>query len=221
MAESGAATKVFCIGFQKTGTTTLNAALSELGYRVTSVFGRGVPLEELRRSYVAQGLEIARAHDAVEDMPWPLMFRELDAEFPGSKFILTWRETDRWLASICDHFGPHPDILQQLTYGADAAAPVGSEARYAQVYDAHNAAVRAWFADRPDDLLEMNLSHGHGWERLCPFLGRAAPDAPFPRINSSRQRKSLIQRIRRRLNLLGLPVGALNRPARPGEPSGR
>lgn len=206
--------KVFCIGFQKTGTTSLNAALARLGYRVASVFGRDLPLDELRRSYIARGLEIARRCDAVEDMPWPLMFRELDAEFPGSKFILTWRETDRWLASIVDHFGPHPDVMQQLTYGEDAAAPLGSEARYAEVYDRHNAEARAHFRERPGDLLEINFSHGAGWRELCGFLGASAPDEPFPRVNSLAHRRSVGQRIRRRLNMMGLPVSALNRPPR-------
>lgn len=203
--------KAFCIGFQKTGTTSLGAALKRLGYTVASVYGRDLSLETLRASYVARGLETAARYDAVEDMPWPLMFRELDAAFPGSRFILTHRASDRWLASIRDHFGANPDVMQQLTYGEDAPAPLGCEERYVEVYERHNAAVRAYFADRPGDLLEMDLSSGDGWEKLCPFLGATAPDEPFPRINSTAQRRSLVQRVRRKLHKLGLPVAALNR----------
>ena len=202
--------KVFCIGFQKTGTTSINMALTELGYRVASVYGRDLDLATLRATWLDRGLAKAREVDAVEDMPWPLMFRELDATFPGSKFILTWRETDRWLKSICSHFGHYPDVMQQLTYGEDAPAPVGHEARFAEVYDSHNAAVRAHFAGRPDDLLEMNLSHGDGWEKLAPFIGAPVPDRPFPRSNSEAQRRSIGQRIRRRLRKMGLPVAAIN-----------
>jgi len=205
-----ARTKVFCIGFQKTGTTSLNAALAELGYRVASVYGRNLDLKTLRATWLETGLAMAREHDAVEDMPWPLMFRELDAAFPGSKFILTVRETDRWLASICDHFGANPDVMQELVYGVDAPAPVGHEARYRDVYDAHNAAVRAYFADRPGDLLEMDFSRGDGWAVLCPFIGEPVPDRPFPRANSAATRKSLVQRLRRKLRRWGLPVAALN-----------
>jgi hypothetical protein len=57
----------------------------------------------------------------------------------------------------------------------------------------------------------MDLSSGDGWEKLCPFLGATAPDEPFPRINSTAQRRSLVQRVRRKLHKLGLPVAALNR----------
>ena len=191
--------KVFCIGFQKTGTTSMEAALGELGYKVTSIFGKALPLDELRRSYAARGLEIAEEYDAVQDMPWPLLYRELDQAFPGSKFILTWRESDRWLKSICSHFGSNPAVLQQLTYGEDAPYPVGHEAHYVKVYETHNAEVRRYFAERKEDFLEMNLSKGDGWNVLCPFLGEPMPDSPFPRTNSSDARLSIKSRIMTRL----------------------
>jgi hypothetical protein len=194
--------KVFCVGFQKTGTTSMAAALEMLGYRTASIFGRDWPLAELRRSYVSRGLELARGYDAVQDMPWPLMYRELDRAFPGARFILTWRETDRWLASIVGHFGASPAVLQQLTYGEDAPCPVGHEARYREVYDRHNQEVRAYFRDRPGDFLEMNLSRGDGWEPLCAFLGEPVPAAPFPRTNSAETRKSVGRRIQRRIKRL-------------------
>jgi hypothetical protein len=194
--------KIFCVGFQKTGTTSMAAALELLGYRTASIFGRDWPLDELRRGYVARGLELARSWDAVQDMPWPLMYRELDQAFPGAKFVLTWRETDRWLASIVGHFGANPAVLQQLTYGADAPFPVGHEARYREVYDRHNDAVRAYFRDRPGDLLEMNLSRGEGWAPLCAFLGRPVPDADFPRSNSAETRRSVPRRLHRRVRRL-------------------
>lgn len=199
--------KVFCIGFQKTGTSSLRDALSQIGYNVTGVFGRDVPLEELKRTYVDRGLEIARQFDAVEDMPWPLMFRELDEAFPGSKFILTMRETDRWYNSIAGHFGANPYHIQQLTYGDDAPAPVGHEARYREVYDAHNQAVRDYFADRPDDLLELWLERGHGWSELGAFLGRSdVPEGQFVHTNSNKQRRSIAYRIKAKLIRLGLPL---------------
>jgi hypothetical protein len=202
--------KVFCIGFQKTGTSSMRDALQQLGYRVTGVFGRETPLAELRETFVATGLTIAERFDAVEDMPWPLMFRELDAAFPGSRFILTLRDTDRWYSSIAAHFGPKGYHIQQLTYGDDAATPVGHEERYKQVYEAHNAAVTDYFADRPQDLLVMRLEQGDGWDQLGAFLGEPVPGGPFVMTNTSRQRRSLGARIRKKLNRMGLPVRVLD-----------
>ncbi|WP_095012029.1 sulfotransferase family protein [Tsuneonella mangrovi] len=203
--------KVFCIGFQKTGTSSLRDALAELGFNVAGVFGRTTPLDQLRKTFVEAGLEVASRHDAVQDMPWPLMFRQLDARFPGARFILTVRDTDRWFQSIEAHFGDRPYHIQQLTYGADAGAPTGNESRYRRVYEAHNAAVRQYFADRPGDLLVMDLERGDGWAQLGEFLGIAVPEGPFIRTNSAQQRETFTARLRKWLHRLGLPVKTIDR----------
>ncbi|QIE55868.1 sulfotransferase family protein [Pikeienuella piscinae] len=196
---SNSRAKVFCVGFQKTGTTSINAALTRLGYNVASVWGYYRGYDRLKATYVEECLKLAKKRDAVEDMPWPLLFRELDQAFPGAKFILTWRESERWLKSICTHFGANPHPMQELTYGREHPAPVGHEARYVEVYEAHNAAVRAHFQDRPDDLLEMNLENGDGWAALCPFIGAPIPDEPFPRANTVSSRDALSYKLMKRV----------------------
>ena len=202
-------TKAFCVGFQKTGTTSLERALQTLDYSVAGVFGRQLTFEEFRSTFVEAGLKIAAEHDAVQDMPWPLMFRELDAAFPGSRFILTVRDTDKWYNSIASHFGDKPYHITQNTYGEDAPCPVGHEERFKQVYEAHNRAVLDYFKDRPDDLLVMDLERGDGWEVLCPFLGVPMSNKPFYRTNTGKYRRSIVYRIRKRLHLMGVPVGDL------------
>jgi hypothetical protein len=192
--------KVFCVGFQKTGTTSLQEALQQVGYKVAGVYGDDLPLQKLREDYVEMGLELATRYDAVQDMPWALIFRELDRAFPGSKFILSERDPERWYKSISNHFGAGDAVLQQLTYGPDAGSPIGHEERYKEVYLAHNAAVKAYFADRPSDLLIMNLENGHGWNELSPFLGlKNAPTGPFVHSNSAADRKTLKWRIKKKV----------------------
>ncbi|KLI64637.1 sulfotransferase family protein [Aurantiacibacter marinus] len=202
--------KVFCIGFQKTGTSSMRDALQILGYRVKGVFGRELPLKDLRANFVNIGLGLAAEYDAVEDMPWPLMYKELDAHFPGAKFILTLRKTDKWYQSIAGHFGDNPYHIQQLTYGEDAPAPVGHEERYCSVYERHNSEVLAYFKDRPADLLVIELEKGDGWAKLGDFLGVPVPDGPFVRINSSKQRQSIPQRIVKRLNRMGMNLKTMD-----------
>lgn len=210
-SRSSGQAKVFCIGFQKTGTSSLREALKMLDYRVAGVFGRDLPLAKLRAEYVERGLVIAAQHDAVEDMPWPLMFRELDEAFPGAKFILSVRDTDRWYRSIADHFGPNPYHIQQLTYGDDAPEPVNHEARYRRVYEAHNRAVVNHFTNRPEDLMVFSLEQGDGWQELGRFLGRDdVPTGPFVRTNSAASRKSFTNRLRNRLRRMGLPIARMD-----------
>jgi hypothetical protein len=194
--------KVFCIGFQKTGTTSLYAALERLGYRTAAVVGRDWTAERLAAEGARLCIETARDYDAAQDMPWPLFFRELDAAYPGSKFILTVRDPESWFASIEGHFGAHEGEMQAFVYGRDAAAPAGKKARYLETLAAHEAAVRAHFIDRPRDLLVMDLGAGDGWEELCEFLGAAVPAEPFPSRNKASDRKTLSFRLRRKVGQL-------------------
>ncbi len=191
--------KVFCIGFQKTGTTSIHAALEMLGYRTAAVVGRDWSAERLRDEGAGLCIDTARDHDAAQDMPWPIFFRDLDAAFPGAKFILTVRDPEKWFASIEGHFGANDGEMQAFVYGRDAAAPAGNKARYLETLAAHEAAVRAHFAERPGDLLVIDLEAGDGWERLCAFLKAPVPAAPFPARNKASVRKTLSFRVRRKV----------------------
>ena len=191
--------KVFCIGFQKTGTTSLFAALTALGYRTAAVVGRDLTAEELRAKGAALCIDVAKVFDAAQDMPWPIFFRELDAAYPGSKFILTVRDSASWFRSIEGHFGANESALGAFIYGEDAAAPANNRARYIDVFEAHERAVRDHFATRPADLLIMDLAAGDGWEKLCAFLGVDAPSEPFPIRNAAGERDKLAFKLRRKL----------------------
>lgn len=194
--------KVFCIGFQKTGTTSLYAALERLGYRTAAVAGRDWTAERLAAEGARLCIETARDFDAAQDMPWPIFFRELDAAYPGSKFILTVRDPEKWFASIEGHFGANEGEMQAFVYGRDAAAPAGNKARYLETLQAHESAVRAYFASRPHDLLVMDLEAGDGWQELCAFLGEPVPAEPFPTRNKASDRRTLSYRLRRKAGQL-------------------
>ena len=84
-------------------------------------------------------------------------------------------------------------------------------------YERHNSEVRAYFADRPEDLLVMDITAGDGWDVLCPFLGVEAPADEFPMMNSKDEplrRRNLASRVVHRVRRLvpgahgysGLPV---------------
>jgi len=171
--------KIFGIGFHKTGTTSLAAALAQLGYRVTGEFG-------VRNPRIAEeALDIAATivprFDAFQDNPWPILYRELDRRYPGSRFILTLRPVDEWLASSVNHFGERTTPMREWIYGV--GSPLGNEALYRERYQRHNREVREYFRDRPGDLLELRITEGEGWDRLCPFLDKPLPATAFPHAN--------------------------------------
>lgn len=192
--------KVFGIGFHKTGTTTLASALRILGYRVTGTFG--VHEADIALNAVDQALRIARDWDAVQDNPWPIVYRDLDRAYPGSKFVLTTRETDEWFASVLRHFGGQSTPMREWIYGV--GDPVDNEAIYKKRYEHHNREVIEYFASRPSDLLVLPITQGVGWAPLCEFLGVEEPATRFPHSNSHRDRRidrTVVRRLKKGLRL--------------------
>ena len=80
--------KVFGIGLPKTGTTSLYVALSMLGYRAAT-------FKQMRtvgmQSWFAGDFshDYLQDVDAVTDLPFSAWYREMDARYPGSRFILS------------------------------------------------------------------------------------------------------------------------------------
>jgi len=173
-------TKVFGIGFHKTGTTSLADALTVLGYQVTGPNGvrlRGID----HRSAWNLATDLLPRFDAFQDNPWPLLYRDVDRAVPGSKFVLTMRPDERWLDSVVRHFGADSTPMREWIYGV--GSPLGHEDVFLDRYRRHNHEVAEYFRGRDHDLLVLRITEGDGWELLCPFLGHDVPDVPFPHSN--------------------------------------
>jgi len=177
--------KVFCIGFHKTGTSTLAEALRHLGYRVTGP--NGVRDPDIEHSMLPMARQLVTRFDAFQDNPWPILYREMDDENPDSKFILTIRSSESWINSQVKHFGYHETPMRRWIYGQ--GCPQGNESLYMDRYERHNREVREYFKGRPDDLLVLRLANGDGWSKLCPFLGMDIPDIAFPHENKASDRE--------------------------------
>ncbi|MCI5060005.1 MAG: sulfotransferase [Alphaproteobacteria bacterium] len=174
--------KIFCIGFQKTGTTSLGKALGMLGYDVCGPIGVTNP--DIDRKALAWAVERVPDYDAFQDNPWPLLYQELDRLYPNSKFILTTRKPRSWLKSMRQYFGNYEAAAESWIYG-DGITPLKNPLKCLRRFKRHNREVRQYFKDRPDQLLEIDFSKGHGWNEICEFLGCTVPEQPFPRSNKS------------------------------------
>jgi hypothetical protein len=176
--------KVFCVGLQKTGTTSLQYALSMLGFRVAGYFSVNDLSQQPEMWQRAETM--LPQFDAFADNPWPLYFRELDSMFPDAKFILTTRDPERWYASVCKHFGESESQMRRWVYGA--GSPIGNKKDYISKLTGHQADVRKHFTGRPNDLIEFDVVQGDGWGKLCNFLGKSVPSKAFPRLNTAQMR---------------------------------
>lgn len=170
--------KIVGIGLNKTGTTTLGYCMRFWGLRHISCSKDAFTLwRDGNYDAIFQGMT---QFDSFEDWPWPLMYREIDRAFPGSRFILTTRkDPETWFGSLCrqaDTTGPTD--FRRYIYGY--AMPRGHESEHIRFYLDHNQAVRDYFRDRPESLLEVCWENGDGWDELSGFLGLPRPDVTFP-----------------------------------------
>lgn len=162
------------VGLARTGNTSFCAALRLLGYDAVR---QDPTFEQLRDLTGASGNTTV------------LHFKYLDYVFPGSKFVLTTRPVGGWLRSMeWSHIhnprpiiGEHERIARRMAIYEDVGY---DEQVMTAAFQRHHAEVRRYFADRPNDLLELNIAEGRGWETLCPFLEIAAPGQPFPMLNA-------------------------------------
>ena len=87
--------KIFCIGFNKTGTTTLEKVLKLYVLDLPNQFEQEarISLPSLIGNYTKL-LEFVAKYDAFQDLPFSQgeTYVACDALFPNSKFILTVRE---------------------------------------------------------------------------------------------------------------------------------
>ncbi len=207
---------VFCIGLGRTGTTSLTQALGILGYHANHL-----PIDEITQremyAYFANDLHtmsplhlsILDEYNALADTPVCCVYQGLDKAYPGSKFILTVREKQGWLASqerlhdqiVIPFFSQNreaPDVrfqnfliktLVTRTIGDEAASIFTEDFEigafydrdvFSRLYDAYYEQVPKFFAGREDQFLMLRIVDGEGWEKLAPFLGVDAPDEPFP-----------------------------------------
>ncbi len=189
MIEALKPSKVFGIGLNKTGTTTLAKCCSLLGYRGTS-YDRKLLEEVQLKDDFSRIEQIVEQHDLFEDWPWPLIYEQMDKRFPGSKFILTVRkDSDTWLNSLKHHsMRTHPlNHSRKVAYGYNY--PHGHEAEHLKFYNQHNQAIRSYFKDRRNDFIELCWETGDGWKELCTFLGVPVPDLVFPHANRGSEKK--------------------------------
>ncbi|MEM7682922.1 MAG: sulfotransferase family protein [Planctomycetota bacterium] len=182
---------IFGVGVSRTGTTSLTVALEELGYRAIHFpHCFDVVDGEVRFDWKWY----LPTFDAFTDLPVARYYRELDGMYPNARFILTVRDEEKWLGSVTKFFSQErydevkdkPEFAQGVRLrGTFYGSPVYERDRYLSAMRDHNQAVRAYFADRPDKLIELDVTRPDAWRTLCGFLGKPVPneDRPFPWAN--------------------------------------
>ncbi len=207
--------KVFGIGNNKTGTTSLKVAMRDLGY----IVGRQQEAEEMLGQWAKrdfkQLVKYCRCAEFFQDAPFskPFTFVVLDHEFPNSKFILTVRNNaEQWYDSLTTYHAkkwgkdgriPTKEDLTNATYiykGMPWEAnrwfyPTPEDTPYKKDilikgYEQYNENVKEYFRHRPKDLLVLNVAENGAFMKLCNFLGHTTEKENFPWENKTLEIKN-------------------------------
>ena len=201
--------KVFGIGMNKTGTTSLERAFHLLGFRIGDQDAGCRLIESWARRDFDPVIALCRTADAFQDIPFslPFTYQAMDAAFPGSRFILTVRDSpEQWYQSLTRFHTvllgkgrlPTAEYLKasKLLYpgwmwralevgfaNMDPSDPYRRETLIGH-YLSYNAGVREYFRHRPEDLLVLNCTEEAAMDTLCSFLGVERRGLSMPHIDS-------------------------------------
>ncbi len=184
-------TRVFGIGLQRTGTTSLQEALESLGYDVghwkSGAWAKSI-WQEMHRWGRSRIME---KFNALCDNPIPALYKELDEAYPGSKFILTIRDEDAWIESMrrlwsydsnSDRWMWDEDGFSHQMHGIIYGTAEFDEETFRVVYRHHVIDVLEYFQGR-GDLLIIDIDRTSTTDRLAEFLGRPKTGQSFPHRN--------------------------------------
>lgn len=203
--------KIFCIGFNKTGTTSLETALKDFEYSI----GDQALGENLIKSWYCRNFkgiaDLAKTATVFQDVPFSLPFTYiyLDTYFKNAKFILTERDNeDQWYNSLVKfHSKEWSDGIKTPTvkelkdsvysyngyaydymryvYGTMAETNPYHKSTLVAQYINHNKNVKAYFEGRPEKLLVINISNAADYGNLCEFLNKPQKRQNFPWENKT------------------------------------
>lgn len=177
--------KIFIIGLPRTGTTSVCAAMLELGFHVAHT------------AYTERSFSEAQV---IADTPIFCDYQHLDNAYPNAKFIYLARSMNKWLPSIQQLLARmHPNLIRgdggfnpiikrcyQDIFSPYSLTNINNLEFLAQCYQRHKAQVRKYFQDRENDLLSIDISNNQSYAELLKFLNlnkSSVTNSGFEKLN--------------------------------------
>lgn len=198
--------RLFGVGLNKTGTTSLAAALELLGIPTLHHTARVKASLEKERKAGLEPLSTEPDFRAFADYPIDEFYQELDATYPNSIFISTNRDLESWLDSRERHV-----MRNQKDPNYKGNWTVVDRDAWEERWYRHLSEVSEYFEDRPDDLLCYDMFSEVGWEPICAFLEVPVPNVAFPRENFGRSNAWKRSRVGRMLRAFKVRLTQMTR----------
>jgi len=202
--------KVFCIGQNKTGTTSLKDALKDFGYKFGHQGRAALLIDAWHQRDFKKIMKYCQTAEAFQDIPFSMAYtyQHMDLAFKNAKFILTERDdAEQWYQSLTKfhtkifgdgtHIPTEADLKNQpflykgfaykyinYAFNAPADDPYNKPILMAN-YINYNNAVKDYFRSRPEKLLVINVSKPSDYDNLCLFLNQPNTKKRFPWRNKT------------------------------------
>lgn len=180
--------KIFGIGLQKTGLTSLLQLMKSLDLRAKGHNSK-MRRKLLIHNDIKSVLDYYDTGDFFCDWPTPLMYKLAYRKYgPQSRYVLTVRrDAKTWFESIKRHNAYAHPILNKHSWVFGSFYPHGYEAEHIAYYEQHCAGVEAFFKahNALDQLLVLRVDEPGAVKKLATFLDVAFPLDDFPHENRS------------------------------------
>ena len=200
--------KIFCIGLNKTGTSSLVDAWKELGYdKIYSGYDKTTLIKLMPNKFKFKNDNVIKSgfnydyniltsmisyYTCLKDRPFNTnhLYRWIDKNYSNSKFILTirdeeewWDSINKWLTTITELHNTENKRNKKIElYKTHFNTTEFTKDSFIKYYRDYNDKVREYFKSNLN-FLQINICDGDGWELLCPFLGKPIPNKEFPKSN--------------------------------------
>lgn len=195
-------------GFGRTGTTSIKAALEQVGftqcYHMQEVIKQPAHVKIWTAAMDGKPVDwdvLFAGYQATVDWPACNFYEQLMDHYPDAKVLLTVRDPDKWYDSCLNTIYAmyHKPIMRfvrrllppmqrfmvmndRLIWQGDFGGRFADRSHAIAVFNQRNAAIQAHVP--PERLLVYDVKDG--WEPLCRFLQVPIPqDIPFPHLNDS------------------------------------
>lgn len=203
--------KIFVIGTNKTGTTSLHGYFQACGFLVSPQWEFEQLSDEFHQGNRSRIMELIKAYETFQDTPFSMadeeFLDELQKRYPRAKFILSVREsTDVWYQSLVrfhsnsffegrtdvsweevksvNYVNPGRIYRSMIRIVGDESIPPYDESTWKAFYERHNQKMRVYFHQSPN-FLEIDLSSPSAQLQLSQFL-ETDPSIAIPHLNTSR-----------------------------------
>ncbi|WP_179335364.1 sulfotransferase [Winogradskyella costae] len=200
--------KVFCIGRNKTGTTSLEKVLKEFGFKMGNQSEGEMLIAAYREHDWDKIVKFCKSAETFQDVPfsWPYTWLFLYKTYPNAKFILTIRNEEDWYRSITSFHsklfagGKRVPVKEDLInanyrypgfiWDANRAVwktpedDIYNKELFIANYRRHNEDILHFFKDKPNFIC-LDVSKKGSYKLLADFLQKEALHEEFPHLNKT------------------------------------